>query len=46
VKDATLFNVETILGWVTKTDSLCSALAAAGASTRNERLNARTQANR
>jgi ureidoacrylate peracid hydrolase len=31
VKDATLFNVETILGWVTKTDALCSALGAAGA---------------
>lgn len=26
VKDATLFNVETILGWVTNTDSLCRAL--------------------
>jgi ureidoacrylate peracid hydrolase len=29
VKDATLFNVETILGWVTNTDALCAALAPA-----------------
>jgi ureidoacrylate peracid hydrolase len=31
VKDATLFNVETILGWVTDTDALCRALVPAAA---------------
>jgi ureidoacrylate peracid hydrolase len=35
VKDATLFNVETILGWVTNTDALCRALAAKTAPARN-----------
>jgi ureidoacrylate peracid hydrolase len=29
VKQATIFNVETFLGWVTDTDSVCSALRAA-----------------
>jgi ureidoacrylate peracid hydrolase len=31
VKDATLFNVETVLGWVTDTDSLCRALGSGSA---------------
>ena len=31
VKDATLFNVETILGWVTNTGALCKALGAGSA---------------
>jgi ureidoacrylate peracid hydrolase len=34
VKDATLFNVETILGWVTNTDALCAALSPAKAEAR------------